>query len=180
SHCSLQAAFEHAVAQEGFQHEQFVLKPCISGGGRHTYKMDRAVITQHEALFAELVQGEAMMLQEFQENIVSQGEYSLMVLDGQYSHAVLKRAKPGDFRVQDDFGGSVQGHGASVDQIAFAEKVVRCIPECPLYARVDIFRDNAGQWALAELEIFEPELWFRLDPGAAGLLASAIRRRFFP
>ena len=46
---------------------------------------------------------------------------------------------------------------------------------CPIYARVDIFKDNNGKWALAELEIFEPELWFRLKPEAANVLARTIK-----
>ena len=29
-------------------------------------------------------------------------------MNGIYTHAVLKKAKSGDFRVQDDFGGSVE------------------------------------------------------------------------
>lgn len=176
---TLEAAVAQAIQQKGFQNPQFVLKPCISGGGRHTYRIGETGIPQREAIFTELIAGEALMLQEFQKNIVSHGEYSLMVFDGTYSHAVLKKAKAGDFRVQDDFGGSVHPHSAWDQQIAFAEKVVGAVPEPPLYARVDIFRDNDGNWALAELEIFEPELWFRLNPGAAGILARAIGNRFF-
>lgn len=179
SDTTLEAAFERAIQEKGFQNQQFVLKPCVSGGGRHTYKVAKAEIPQREALFAELIRSEALMLQEFQENIVSHGEYSLMVFDGRYSHAVLKKAKKGEFRVQDGFGGSVHPHTATKAQIAMAEKVVGAAPEPPLYGRVDIFRDNEGNWALAELEIFEPELWFRLEPGAAAVLAKGIRDRFF-
>jgi len=168
-----------AIRQKGFQNPEFVLKPCVSGGGGHTYRIALAEIPQREALFAELIASEAMMLQEFQENIVSQGEYSLMVFEGIYSHAVLKKAKEGDFRVQDNHGGTVHPHTATAEQIAMAEKVVRAAPELPLYARVDIFRDNGGHWALAELEIFEPELWFRMQPGAARAMAKAIVKRFF-
>src|SRR5690606_17364865 len=90
-------------------------------------------------------------------------------------HAVLKIAKPGDFRVQDDFGGSVHEYDPSKEQIAFAEKVVNAAPELPVYARVDMFKDNNGDWALAELEIFEPELWFRRNPKAAEILAQAVK-----
>ena len=47
-------------------------------------------------------------------------------------------------------------------------QVLHASPELPIYARVDIFRDNDGNLALAELEIFEPELWFRLHPESSG------------
>lgn len=120
-----------------------------------------------------------MMLQEFQKNIVSEGEISMMVFNGAFTHAVLKTAKPGDFRVQDDFGGTVQKYTPNQEQIVFARSVVKAAPELPVYARVDIFRDNEGNWALAELEIFEPELWFRLNPTAAHTLAKTIKDKFF-
>ena len=45
------------------------------------------------------------MLQEYQNKITTKGEVAFMIFGGKYSHAVLKKAKPGDFRVQDDFGG---------------------------------------------------------------------------
>ena len=83
--------------------KETVLKPCISGAGRHTYRLNPENLKEHEAIFQELIAKEAMMLQPFQNKIVSQGEVSMMVFDGQFTHAILKKAKPGDFRVQDDF-----------------------------------------------------------------------------
>lgn len=174
---SLGDACAKAVNEQGFRKGDFVLKPCVSGGARHTYRFGESEIAGLEAVFKELVSQQAMMVQEFQQWIVEQGEFSLMVFDGGYSHAVLKKAKPGDFRVQDDHGGSVHVHAPDREQIEFAESVVAAAPELPLYARVDIFRDNEGLWALAELEIIEPELWFRLNPPAADVLARAIKKR---
>ena len=57
--------------------------------------------------------------------------------------------------------------------------MLKACTELPLYARVDIFEDNSGELALAELEIFEPELWFRLYPEAAELQAKAVKDRYF-
>ena len=165
-----------AKSEHGFIADTYILKPCVSGAARHTYKIAEDGVTDYESIFQELVKNEAMMLQEFQYNIVSEGEISMMVFNGEFTHAVLKIAKPGDFRVQDDFGGSVHKYNPNAEQIAFAKCVVEAAPELPLYARVDIFRDNNGSWALAELEIFEPELWFRLNPVAANVLAKGIRK----
>jgi len=102
-----------------------------------------------------------------------------MLFKGQYSHAVIKNAKPGDFRVQDDWGGTVQLYKASEKEITFSKRVLNACKELPLYARVDIFEDNSGELALAELEIFEPELWFRLYPEAAELQAKTIKEIYF-
>lgn len=154
-----------------------VLKPCISGAARHTYKLNIDNLLEHESIFQELIAQEAMMLQPFQHNIVSKGEVSMMVFNGIFAHAILKRAKEGDFRVQDDFGGTVHEYNPTEDEILFAEAAVKACPELPIYARVDIFEDNDGNIALSELELIEPELWFRNNKPAAMALAKGIKER---
>lgn len=151
-----------------------VLKPAVSGAGRHTYKLAPTSVPEYEHLFGELLQQEAMMLQPFQHNVVDRGELSLMVIDGQVTHAVLKIAKPGDFRVQDDFGGTVHLHEPTPAETAFAEKVIAACSPRPIYARVDLIYDNKDQLALTELELVEPEMWFRMMPEAAERLAEAV------
>lgn len=154
-----------------------VLKPCISGAARHTYKLNPENLEQHESIFQELIANEAMMLQPFQYNIVTKGEVSMMVFNGEFTHAILKKAKSGDFRVQDDFGGTVHDYTPTSDEIKFAEATVKVCDELPIYARVDIFEDNDGDIALSELELIEPELWFRNHPEAAKVLAKAIHHK---
>jgi hypothetical protein len=151
-----------------------VLKPCVSGAARHTYRLNPENCNQYQNIFQSLIKEESMMLQPFQYNIVTEGEVSLMVMNGTYSHAILKKAKPGDFRVQDDFGGSVHLYQPDANAIAFAEKAVDSCIEKPIYARVDMFKDNEGKWAVSELELIEPELWFRYCPEAANKLAVAL------
>lgn len=155
--------------------KETVLKPCISGAARHTYKLNLENLHEHETIFQELITNEAMMLQPFQNNIVGKGEISMMVFNGQFSHAILKKAKAGDFRVQDDFGGSVHDYAPTDEEIEFAESCVNACKELPIYARVDIFEDNNANIALSELELIEPELWFRHHPEAAKILAKAIK-----
>ncbi|WP_299336329.1 hypothetical protein [uncultured Psychroserpens sp.] len=154
-----------------------VLKPCISGAARHTYKLNPDNLEAHEDIFQELIANEAMMLQPFQHNIVTKGEISMMVFNGQFSHAILKKAKPGDFRVQDDFGGSIHNYSPTESEILFAETAVKACPELPIYARVDIFEDNNGEIALSELELIEPELWFRHHKDAALALAEGVKEK---
>ncbi len=162
---------------KNLQWKDTVLKPCVSGAARHTYKLTPDNLEAHEAVFKDLIKSEAMMLQPFQYNIVDKGELSLMVFNGQFTHAVLKKAKAGDFRVQDDFGGRVFDYQPTKEEIIFAEQAVNACKELPLYARVDIFEDNHGHIALSELELIEPELWFRKYPKAANILAKAIKTK---
>ncbi|TDQ25627.1 ATP-grasp domain-containing protein [Tenacibaculum caenipelagi] len=156
--------------------KEFVLKPCISGAARHTYKVDLENSEMYEGVFSELIAQEAMILQPFQYNIVDKGEISLMVMNGKFTHAVLKIAKKGDFRVQDDFGGAVYDYTPTEQEIEFAENAVKACIEMPIYARVDVFTDNNNKLAIAELELIEPELWFRNYPEAANELADGIKQ----
>lgn len=162
-----------AVVSSGWIAEA-VLKPSISGAARHTYRLKAHNIENHEAVFQRLIKTESMMLQPFLNNIIEKGEISLMVIDGHYTHAVLKKAKFGDFRVQDDFGGTVHEYTPTKEEIKLAESAVAACPYHPLYARVDLVWNNHGALAISELELIEPELFFRNNPKAADQLATAI------
>ena len=156
--------------------ETAVIKPAIGGAARETFKISAGNYAGHESHFKELISKETMLFQEFQHKIVSHGEMSLIMIEGKYSHAVLKKAKSGDFRVQDDFGGSVEMYQPNKEEIAFAEKAISACPSLPIYARVDVFYDNTTKLALGELELIEPELWFRNCPSAAKKLADSVLR----
>lgn len=98
------------------------------------------------------------------------------MIGGLTTHAIRKVARLGDFRVQDDHGGSVQPHEADGEERRFAEAAVAACPSPPLYARVDFVR-SAGGFRLMELELVEPELFFRFSPAAAASLADEIVKR---
>lgn len=170
-------SLEELVQSSGWENP--ILKPVISGGGRHTYKLTKEKLTEVSQLYSSLIENESMLLQEFQHNVVEKGELTLMVFDGKYSHAVLKKAKPGDFRVQDDFGGTVHGYEPTPEEIAFAERVVSVCDPIPLQARVDFIWDNAGDLCVSELELIEPELWFRNKKGSAEACAEGVLKRWF-
>jgi len=152
-----------------------VLKPVVSAAAKDTYRLNPQNISEHEARYKELVKNEAMMLQPFQNSILDRGELSLMVIGGEYTHAVLKVARPGDFRVQDDFGGTVHAYEPTPEEIGLAIKAVKACDPMPIYARVDIVNDNEGNPAISELELLEPELWFRRNEKAAEKLAEVIK-----
>lgn len=159
--------------------QQSVVKPAIGGGGRHTYHITPNNLAVISNKLQPLMREEDFMLQPFQYSVADEGEWSLIFIGDQFSHAVLKKARPGDFRVQDDFGGTVHEYQPTPLQIDFAASVIDACPEKPVYARVDVVRDNEGALAVSELELIEPELWFRLNQEGADLLANEITERFF-
>ncbi len=155
--------------------KDIVIKPTISGAARHTYHLKNDEIKKFQDKWISLTNNEDFMVQEFQKNILSSGEIAVMLFGGEYSHSVLKKAKKGDFRVQDDFGGSVEKINPSLEIIELAEKTVKSLKTLPLYARVDIIFDNVNNPVISELELIEPELWFRFKEESAYKLAEIVK-----
>ena len=151
-----------------------VIKPTISGAARHTYRINPKNCKDYEYIFQCLIKEESMLFQEFMKSIIFNGEISLIMIGGEHTHAVKKIAKKDDFRVQDDHGGTVEKHTATNQEICFAKKCLEASPFKPIYARVDIVYDNKNQPCLVELELIEPELWFRKNPKSANRLAEEI------
>jgi hypothetical protein len=164
-----QKSMKELCAEEDWK--EIILKPLISGGARHTYRFFREDAGKYESIYRELISGEAMMIQEFQVQVPEKGELSFVMIGGRYSHAVLKKAQAGDFRVQDEFGGTLHSCEPTGEEIVWAEGVLASCEYPNLYARVDGIWDNQGRLALSELELIEPELWFRFRPEAADRLA---------
>jgi len=163
----------HEIAKRN-QWKDLVIKPAISASAFKTYKILANEIQANEKLFNSLVQERNMLVQPYFETITQLGEASLMVLDGKFTHAILKKAQPGDFRVQDDFGGTVHNYIPTKAEINFAEEVFKTCKTKPVYGRVDIVWDNDKNFYLSELEIIEPELWIRNYPKCAERIAEAV------
>lgn len=154
-----------------------VIKPAISGAAKNTFRICSNQSNKYEKIFQKLNSNECILFQEFLKNITSKGELSLIMIDGKYTHAVKKTAKENDFRVQDDYGGKVTKYLPSKKEIKFAESCINAISEKTYYARVDIVYDNNEKISLSELELIEPELWFRKNTEAAVLLAKKIAKK---
>jgi glutathione synthase/RimK-type ligase-like ATP-grasp enzyme len=152
-----------------------VVKPTISGTSMHTWFVSRGDQDLHDAELASLLGTRDMMIQEFVPEIL-EGEWSLIFFGGEFSHAAVKRAKPGDFRVQDEFGGTWAQESASPELVTQARQVLECVDEDLLYARVDgIVRD--GRFLLMELEVIEPMLYFGANIAAGERFADALLQR---
>jgi len=152
---------------------EVVIKPAVGGAARLTWRANLHTAKMHEHAFLECLSRETMLVQPFQHAIEQSGEVSVIVIDGQVTHAVRKRARTGDFRVQDDHGGTVHPHEATPEERNLARAAVAACPTAPCYARVDMVASNGGP-VLMEIELIEPELFLRHHPSAAGALARAL------
>jgi glutathione synthase/RimK-type ligase-like ATP-grasp enzyme len=154
-----------------------VVKPEIGGAGAWTYRVgpdDAAAVTRACAPRAAQV---GFLVQPFLPAIAA-GELSLVFLDGEYSHAVRKVAKAGDFRIHEEHGGRVLPAAPDPETIALAARFVAHRPGVP-YARVDLVEaphPNGAPAQLVELELIEPELFFRFGPGAIERFVTAAIR----
>lgn len=152
---------------------RLVIKPAVSIGAINTLLVERTDAAALAHLDTILPTGDVMM-QPFLPAIGSTGEISLIFFAGKFSHAIRKLPKPGDYRVQDMYGGSVQVHDPAADEIELATRALHLTPAPTTYARVDLVRDE-GRLLIMELELIEPELFLPLAPGAATRFASALR-----
>ena len=152
-----------------------VVKPTVSGAAKNTFQLKDQEIENFQTKWIRLTNEEDFIVQEFQKNIIKSGEIAVMLFGGKYSHAVLKKAKKGDFRVQDDFGGTVETITPSKEIIDLAEKAIKKLNPTPLYCRVDVILNNQNKAVIIELELIEPELWFRFKITAAEKLAMYIK-----
>lgn len=160
------------LVETGWQ--EAVIKPCVSGAARNTYRVRSSNAAEVEQALAPFRAVESFMFQPFIADIVSGGEITLVVIDGMVTHGVRKVPKAGDFRVQDDHGGSWTEYVPSEEEIGVAERAVAACTPRPLYGRVDLVRGAEGTLQLMELELIEPELWLRTHPAAAQRMARAI------
>ena len=156
--------------------ERAVVKPRISLSAHDTWITDRAGAARDQERFARLVAERGALVQEFVPEVTATGELSLVYVDGRFSHAVCKRAGPGDFRVQHQYGGRAEPVAASAAARRGAEQALAAVPGAWLYARVDgVERD--GRLMVMELEVIEPELFLVWSSEAVRWLADAILAR---
>lgn len=162
----------HALLQDyGF--DQAIIKPVVSATAWQTWRTSLATARDDQPKLDEILRLSGAVVQKFVDAVTANGEWSFIFFAGRYSHAVLKRPQPGDFRVQADFGGTYHAQTPPAQFVKQAEAIVRLIDRPLLYARVDGIEEN-GRLILIELELIEPQLFLQMDSSAPERFARAI------
>lgn len=211
------------LAQYMEQHhlDEIVVKPTVSIGGHHTFRVKKDAPGAHQALSPaqfdkEFTPGDILQeggfpgpnapvptVSQFQQKFdalcvespmlvqpfipqIAQGEWSFIFFGGEYSHAVKKIPADGDIFVHKFRGGHVdidsEPDAALVAQAkdiaakirpAFKMANQRERYNAPLYCRLDAI-DVGGQLKLVEMEVLEPELFFRKNPAAVDNFVKAL------
>ncbi|HYQ78057.1 MAG TPA: hypothetical protein VEP91_02980 [Solirubrobacterales bacterium] len=165
---------EVALRERGWT--EAVIKPTVDLGAKNLHRVRAGAGEAQPALAAVLERGKAM-IQPFLPSLETEGELSLIYIDGELSHAVRKRPAAGDFRVQSIWGGTFEPAEAGLREQEIAALALDHLDEVPLYARVDLVPGPDGDLCLIELELIEPNLYLVTRPPAAAMLAEAVLLR---
>jgi glutathione synthase/RimK-type ligase-like ATP-grasp enzyme len=156
--------------------DDIVIKPTISGGAYRTHRLRVADLPEYQGEIDQILVDRGLLVQPFLPEILESGEVSLAFFDGVFSHALRKRPKNGDYRVQFQFGGTTEDVDLDPAVVEGARACALAAPSLPVYARVDgIIRGQ--EFLLMELEVFEPLMYLFRHPEAPARFARAIEGR---
>ncbi len=157
-----------------FSAGEIILKPLISANADNTFRISRLEIDLFLPRLETIFAGRPLLVQPFMPSIQVDGEYSLIYFNGKYSHAILKTPAPGDFRVQEEHGGIITAARPVKPLLEAGDRAMAALDPIPLYARVDLVRDDSGSFLIMELELIEPSLYLRMDPQAPNRFVDAL------
>lgn len=151
-------------AMQELKSDKVVIKPLVGGGAW------RQVLYEAGTPFPskDELPPQGTLIQPFLESVEKEGEYSFLYFGGGFSHAVVKRPKDGDYRVQSLYGGLEEAYTPSKEERVEARAILDVLDFTPLYARVDFLRGNNGRLWLIELELIEPYLYLPFAEGEGG------------
>lgn len=167
------------TAANQFDSPELIIKPTISANADNTFRFKRQRLADDPAFFEQLTEIYAQrtaMLQPFIESVVETGEYSLFVIGDRVTHAILKKPKTGDFRVQEEHGGLITAYAPDPKLLELGERVLDALPFDLLYARIDcVIQDEITM--VMEIELIEPALYFRFNEPSAKHFANVLASR---
>lgn len=153
--------------------DEVVIKPVVGANGVDAFRLARDLGREQWAQITARVRQRRFMVQAFMPAILNEGEYSLVFFNGEFSHAILKVPAKGEFRSQEERGAAIHPVMPENALLHAARRALATIAT-PLYARIDLVRDQDDDFAVMEFELIEPSLYLRTDPGAAMRFARAV------
>lgn len=157
--------------------DRVVVKPLVGANSDHIVVLADPVPLEVLDDLRSTYASRPFFVQPFMECVLSEGEYSTFFFNGEYSHAILKKPEAGDFRTQEEFGADILSVAAPQALIDTAHDVVALVEPLPVYVRADFVRDASDRFLVMELELIEPSLYLRTDPGSAARFANALTKR---
>lgn len=165
--------WERAVVKPAISASSFmtsIVGPAQTSGHAFEAHLHGRVFEDGQHLLDRILESRDALIQPFMPHILDRGERSLIFIDGAFSHAVQKTP------FTDEPG---KGHQVAAEdgEIKIGADALATLDRTPLYARVDLLRDPRERDRLMELELIDPELYFRFSAEAAHRFADALLRR---
>ncbi|HYO49827.1 MAG TPA: hypothetical protein VEW94_08240 [Chloroflexia bacterium] len=152
--------------------QRAVVKPAVSASAFGTVMVTPDSLAQGQVHLEQMLASHDMMVQPYISSVNDYGERSFMVIGGELTHAVRRApvlnatSNPGHTRVI-----------PTEEEADMAVEIVKASGFSPLYARVDLVRDDEDKARLMELELVEPSLFFTFASEAAERMAEAIAEK---
>ena len=146
---------------EKWKTDTLMVKPQVGANAKNTHKVTLENIPSG-ALFPQ-----DPLIQPFRQQILTEGEFSFHFFYVEFSHAIQKIPKRGDYRVQEEHGGKILSIEPSSADLKRAKDIYRLVESKlthpTLFHRVDLVRNESGELEIMELEPVERSLYFRID-----------------
>ena len=197
----LDVPLTECAAEQGWS-DEVVIKPIVSANADLTYRVASDVPPPQRAELERRFANLPCMVQPFVASVPTRGEVSIVLFDGEVSHALRKTPKAGDFRVQEEHGGLIEGETVEPWMRSLGERVApvlvtamssgggevgggdvagASVPSAsesrPLLARIDVVTGPKDEPWIMEVEAIEPSIYLRTDPGAPARFAAAVAAR---
>ena len=156
--------------------QRAVIKPAISASAYQTRVFDLSELTDVENDYRVFAMSHDLLVQEFTPAIQENGELSIIFINQKYSHAVLKKPRQGEYRVQAEYGGHATAYQPHTKIILAAAKILTYFDEETLYARIDGIA-KGDEFTLMEAELIEPDLFLDAHPDARTKLVESTLER---
>jgi glutathione synthase/RimK-type ligase-like ATP-grasp enzyme len=154
--------------------DHVVVKKRITSGSKDQIIVSKSVIELFDPTTVLLE--EDGMIQPFMKSIVTEGEYSVVQIGGETTHAFIKRPDIGDYRVQEAYGGTSEKIDETPELKAAIHAVRIGLKRIPPIARYDFVRGPCGKLYLIELEAIKPYLFPQHGPIVGLRLAQLVDR----
>jgi glutathione synthase/RimK-type ligase-like ATP-grasp enzyme len=159
---------------EQLHSSELVIKPVIGANGEDAFRLSGREAPERLARIVDCFRSRQAMVQPFMPRVLDEGEFSLFYFAGAFSHAIRKVPAPSEFRSQEERGAEILAAVPEADLLLRGQQALEAVATLPLYARIDMVRDATGEFRVMELELIEPSLYLRMDPGAPQRFARAI------
>lgn len=141
--------------------DEIIIKPRIGAGAWRQARLKRG----ENLPSREDMPPDFALIQPFIKSVAEQGELSMLFMGGDFSHALMKTPKAGDYRTQTRWGAREYNITPPPKALEAAKAILRAYDKQNelSYARIDLVESDSGDWLLMEMEIIEPYLYGPFD-----------------